>query len=177
VIAKSLDTYALAKLILETSKRPFAVVAKELGMSASEFHAAVQRLGGSGLVNPADRTIRVKPVLDFLFSGVRYVFPSSPGSISQGMPTSYAAPPLNALLGSNDKIGPVWPDAMGSKLGYAIEPLHPSASKASRTDPRLYEILALIDVLREGRPRERQLAEKELRDRISRQRQRSNLSE
>lgn len=166
VIAKSLDVYALAKLLLEPSKRPFGVVAKELGMSASEFHAAVHRLGSSGLIDLSDRKIRVKPMLDFLCSGIRYVFPAQPGAIRQGMPTSYAAPPLDALLASNDKMGPVWPDAMGSKLGYAIEPLHPSAPQASRTDPNFYEILALIDVLREGRPRERQLAEKELRDRV-----------
>jgi hypothetical protein len=46
--------------------------------------------------------------------------------------------------------------------------LHPSAPQAARKDPALYEILALIDALREGMVRERQLAEAELRTRIQR---------
>ena len=44
----------------------------------------------------------------------------------------------------------------------------PSAPKAARRDGRLYELLALIDVLREGRTRERQIAENELLKRIHR---------
>lgn len=48
------------------------------------------------------------------------------------------------------------------------EPLHPSAPEAARRDGRLYEILALIDALREGRNRERQIAKEELLKRIHR---------
>jgi hypothetical protein len=55
---------------------------------------------------------------------------------------------------ANENI-PVWPDASGEKLGYGVEPLHPSAPTAVRRDARLYEVLALIDALREGRARER----------------------
>ncbi len=40
--------------------------------------------------------------------------------------------------------------------------------KAVRGDSRLYEVLALIDALREGRTRERQIAEGELLKRINR---------
>ena len=40
--------------------------------------------------------------------------------------------------------------------------------KAVRRDSRLYEVLALIDALREGRTRERQIAEDELLKRIHR---------
>ena len=65
MIAKSLDIYALAKLTLEESARPYAVVSGELGMSASEFHAAVQRLGHSGLVEPKERRIRQGAVREF----------------------------------------------------------------------------------------------------------------
>ncbi len=166
MIAKSLDAYALAKLVFEENVRPYHVVATELGMSVSEFHAAVQRLSYAGLVNPETRSIRPKAALDFFLSGLRYVFPVQPGNIRQGMPTSYAAPPLVRLVVSDGKIGPVWPDAMGTVRGYEVEPLHPSASKAARLDNRFYEILSLLDALREGRPRERHLAEEELRKRI-----------
>jgi hypothetical protein len=168
MIAKSLDIYALAKLTLEESARPYAVVSGELGMSASEFHAAVQRLGHSGLVEPKERRIRQGAVREFLIHGLRYVFPVVMGGLTRGIPTSFAAPPVAEFISFDKENIPVWPDASGEKLGYGVEPLHPSAPMAARRDARLYEILALIDVLREGRTRERQIAEDELLKRINR---------
>jgi hypothetical protein len=61
----------------------------------------------------------------------------------------------------------VWPDAEGKKKGYALEPLFKPIGKAVRQDPKLYELLALIDAIRDGRARERKLAEQELRIRIA----------
>jgi hypothetical protein len=168
MIAKSLDIYALAKLTLEESARPYAVVSGELGMSASEFHAAVQRLGHSGLVEPKERRIRHGAVREFLIHGMRYVFPVVMGGLTRGIPTSFAAPPVAEFISFDKENIPVWPDASGEKLGYGVEPLHPSAPMAARQDARLYEILALIDALREGRTRERQIAEDELLKRIHR---------
>lgn len=168
MIAKSLDIYALAKLTLEESARPYAVVAGELGMSASEFHAAVQRLGHSGLVEPKERRIRQGAVREFLIHGLRYVFPVVMGGLTRGIPTSFAAPPVAGFISFDKENIPVWPDASGEKLGYGVEPLHPSAPMAARQDARLYEILTLIDALREGRTRERLIAEDELLKRIHR---------
>ena len=168
MIARSLDIYALAKLTLEEGSRPYAVVARELEMSASEFHAAVKRLGQAGLVDPKDRRIRQGAVREFLFHGLRYVFPASTGGLTRGVPTSYAALPLSELISFGQENIPVWPDALGESLGYGIEPLHPSAPGAARRDGRFYQVLALIDALREGRNRERQIAEDELLKRIHR---------
>jgi hypothetical protein len=166
--ARSLDIYVLAKLALEESARPYAVVAGELEMSASEFHAAVHRLGQAGLVELKDRRIRQGAVREFLIHGLRYVFPAVIGGLIRGMPTSYAAPPLSKFISFGKENIPVWPDASGESLGYGVEPLHPSAAKAARRDSRFYELLALIDALREGRARERQIAEDELLKRIHR---------
>jgi hypothetical protein len=47
-----------------------------------------------------------------------------------------------------------------------LEPLHKAAPSAARRDPILYELLALIDALRDGRVRERQRAERELTARL-----------
>ena len=44
--------------------------------------------------------------------------------------------------------------------GVTFEPLHKSAPAAARKDPALYELLALIDAVRDGRVRERKLAGK-----------------
>ncbi len=168
MVSRSLDVYVLAKLLLEQKKRPYAVVAKELGMSASEFHAAVRRLTVAGLVQAEDRSPRRKAVEDFLRHGVRYVFPAVRGPVNRGVPTSSAAAPLAELLASTEELIPVWPDAAGKHRGYAIEPLHPSAPRAAQNNSAFYEMLALIDAVREGRVRERQLAEEELHKRIYR---------
>jgi hypothetical protein len=113
MIAKSLDIYALAKLTLEESARPYAVVSGELGMSASEFHAAVQRLGQSGLVEPKERRIRQGAVREFLIHGLRYVFPVVMGGLTRGIPTSFAAPPVAEFISFDKENIPVWPDASG----------------------------------------------------------------
>ena len=162
MISRSLDIYALAKLTLEEGIRPYAIVAGELEMSASEFHAAVHRLGQAGLVAPKDRRIRQGAVREFLIHGLRYVFPAAMGGLTRGMPTSYAAPPLNELISFGKENIPVWPDASGESFGYGVEPLHPSAPRAARRDGRLHVVRALIDARREGRSRERQIAEDEL---------------
>jgi len=51
--------------------------------------------------------------------------------------------------------------------GYAIEPLYSSVTVAVKSDPVLYELLALVDALRMGRARERKLAEEELKHRLN----------
>jgi len=84
------------------------------------------------------------------------------------MPTSYAAPPLNAVIVDSETGNPpVWSDAEGTVRGYALEPLFRSVPKAARRDPKLYELLALTDALREGRARERKLAQEALKKRLA----------
>lgn len=48
----------------------------------------------------------------------------------------------------------------GNDVGF--EPLCKSVPKAPRRDPVLYEPLALVDALRDGRARERRIAEREV---------------
>jgi hypothetical protein len=82
------------------------------------------------------------------------------------MPTGYAVPPLSDQIAASGDLPPVWPDPEGTVRGITFEPLHRAAVKAARQDRSLYELLALIDALRDGRVRERQLAEKELSARL-----------
>jgi hypothetical protein len=76
---------------------------------------------------------------------------------------------LGPLIGSRsgEELAPVWADDEGSVRGESIEPLYPSAPRAAREDPKLYELLALVDALRIGRARERKLAEALLRQRLA----------
>ncbi|HZQ46471.1 MAG TPA: hypothetical protein VFC07_05625, partial [Verrucomicrobiae bacterium] len=134
--------------------------------SASEIHAAVRRGIEAGLIDHLSRLPLRKPLEDYLIHGVRYAFPAKPGRLARGIPTAHAAPPLSEKISSDD-LPPVWPDPEGTVKGYAIEPLYSSVPAAVKSDSALYELLALIDVLRIGRARERKLAEEELRTRFN----------
>jgi hypothetical protein len=60
----------------------------------------------------------------------------------------------------------VWPDAEGSVRGIEFSPLYKNVPQAALRDTKLYELLALVDAIREGRAREREVAIRELTARI-----------
>ena len=163
VIAKSLDVVVWLKLLSSGSGKTFAQLSSELGMSASEIHSSVRRGAVAGLIDPKSRMPLRKPLEEYLLFGVRYAFPAKRGPITRGIPTSYAAPTLAEHFRTQDDLPPVWPDPHGSTKGYALEPLFKPITKAVEQDPKLYELLALIDAIRDGRARERKLAENKLR--------------
>jgi DNA-binding Lrp family transcriptional regulator len=166
MIAKSLDIVVLLKLLLDHRKRPYAQLSQELGISASEIHAAVRRGVEAGLIDPETRIPLRKPFEEYLLHGVRYAFPAKLGSAIRGIPTAYAAPPLSEKISSND-LPPVWPDSNGTVRGFAVEPLYHRMATVVKSDSRLYELLALVDALRIGRARERSMAEEELKLRLT----------
>jgi len=166
VIAKSLDIVVLLKLLLSGEGKSYAQLSEELEISASEIHAAVRRGIEAGLIDSASRRPLRSPLQDYLLHGVRYAFPARLGAVSRGMPTAHAAPPLSEHFQPDD-LPPVWPDPEGKVRGQALEPLYSSAPQAAKSDPELYEYLALVDAIRSGRARERKLAEDELRKRLS----------
>jgi hypothetical protein len=97
---------------------------------------------------------------------VKYSFPAEHGEVTRGLPTSFAAPPLKDEIASVDELPPVWPWREGKTRGIALEPLYRSAPAAALRDPILFELLALVDAIRDGRARERKIAEKELISRL-----------
>lgn len=164
------DVLALAKLVSYGGRRPpMAQVAADLGLSPSQVHASLKRLERLRLIAPSTNLPQLRAVEEFLLHGVKYAFPVLRGEATRGMPTAYAAPPLSAMIAAGGDLPPVWPSAEGTVRGLTLEPLHKAAPKAAAQDPVLYELLALIDALRDGRTRERQLAERELTTRLRRQ--------
>jgi hypothetical protein len=131
-------------------------------------HASLKRLERSRLVAPRTNEPYLRAVEEFLLHGVKYAFPALRGEATRGIPTAYAAPPLNERIAGGHDLPPVWPDAEGEVRGVTLEPLHRGVPAAARKDPALYELLALIDALRDGRTRERQIAERELTTRLRR---------
>ena len=163
------DILVLAKLLSYGGNRPpMARIAHDLSISASEVHAALKRLVNSRLVASHKEGNRplIQPVQEFLLYGLKYAFPAKRGEVTRGMPTSYAAPPLSRHIDPGSDPPPVWPSPDGEKRGVSLQPLYRTVPVAARRDPFLYEFMALIDALRDGRARERKLAEKELIDRL-----------
>jgi hypothetical protein len=163
------DVVVLAKLIVHGGPRPtFARLGADLSMSSSEVHAAFRRLAEARLVSGNSRVAQpnLQATEEFLVHGVRYAFPARRGALTRGVPTGYAAPPLNKVIVADEEPPPVWPHADGSTRGVGLEPLYRTVPSAALRDPAVYEILALIDALRDGRARERKLAERHLHARI-----------
>lgn len=151
-------------------------LATHLCMSPSEINASIKRLCRSGLIRQVPQQDTSKqnyvPVkqacLEFLISGLKYVYPSQLGEYTRGIATSYAAPIFEKkIMVGNDPI-PVWPYAEGDRRGLALEPLYPSVPKSivKYPDQEFYNLLTLVDALRQGRARERNIAMQLLREKL-----------
>lgn len=166
---KPQDVYVVLKILAARSRRaPYAKLASELSMSASEVHASVKRARASGLMHgeALENCPNVAALEEFLVHGLKYAFPAERGELTRGVATSYGAAPLRALIASTGDPVPVWPCAEGRQRGMAFAPLYRSAPQAALHDEPFHELLALVDALRDGRVRERKFAEAELRRRL-----------
>lgn len=169
---KSQDCIILIKLLAnpgaDWSQRQLS---KAICIGLSEVNGGIKRLEESGLLRK-DKEGRLYPNInaaeEFLISGVKFFFPVKLGEYTRGVPTAIAAPIFHDKIPlGNDPI-PVWPDAIGEKRGVALTPLHPSVPKALRENPDqlFYELLVLIDAIRSGRPRERNMAAALLKEKL-----------
>ena len=169
MVLKPQDVYVALKIVAAQSDRaPYSQLAAELVMSPSEVHASVQRAQGCRLLHGPQRKNRpnFSGLEEFLLHGLKYVFPADRGELTRGIPTSYAAKPLRDLIAPGNDLGPVWPYEEGTQRGVGFEPLYRTAPIAPLRDSVFYEYLALADALRDGRPRERSVAETELCHRL-----------
>jgi hypothetical protein len=170
VILKPQDIFVLLKLVaLKSQKWTYNTLAVDLEMSPSEVHAAVKRSRSAHLAIEIENSIQpnLSCLEEFMIYGLKYVFIPDRGGLTRGMPTGYAASPLKELLSSSGEPPPVWPDSLGEVRGESFSPLYKSVPNAARKDQKLYEFLALVDAIRDGRPRERELAIREIRDRLT----------
>ncbi len=161
---KGQDIVVLAKLCdPEARSMGYAELGVSLALSASEVHAAVRRLCECGLLNGSRIPLR-RNMMEFLFSGLRYVFPfRAVGTIVRGIPTAWAAPVAEGAF-ATDGPAPVWESPDGDAIGQAYPPLYPTVSRAVRHDRLLYDRLALFDLARGGRIRERTWARAKLEE-------------
>lgn len=155
---------ALKLLCVGERSWTYAELAVELGLSASQLHSAIQRALSSQLViNLGERIVpNTRNLREFLVHGLKYVFVPERGEMTRGIPTGYAAPALEHFFNADGEPPPVWPDPQGNVRGVAFPPLYKIAPHASARDPKLYDLLALVDAIRGGRAREREIATREL---------------
>ena len=168
MMLKPQDIVVLLKLLKAGDKRPtYAQLAVDLYMSPSEVHASIRRARAARLIHGPELGDRVnaKALEEFLVHGIRYAFPPEKGGMTRGMPTASAAEPLSRKMTQEEPV-PVWPFEQGSKRGYAFLPLYKKVPQAALKDDELYQLLALVDALRDGSARERELAKRELSARL-----------
>ncbi|MGA7381050.1 MAG: hypothetical protein WBX03_09375 [Terriglobales bacterium] len=170
---------ALKLLASGTRVWTYADLGESLGMSASHVLMSVVRADASRLLDAAatqpprgrrGRALFPEPnranLKEFLIHGVKYAFPVERGGPTRGVPTAESALPLNRHFPEPFPLPSVWPHAEGSTRGIAFSPLYKNVPSAALRDPKLHELLALVDAIREGRAREREIAIRELIARI-----------
>jgi hypothetical protein len=175
---RSQDLVLVLKLVATSPSWSFGKLAKELAMSTSHAFESAKRAEKLHLLHistvapspPKSRGVLLQPIRanlkEFLLHGVRYVFSVERGGVTRGIPTAEAAPPLREYFPEPSVLQPVWPDPVGSVRGTAFSPLYKNVPQAAKRDAKLYELLALVDAIREGRAREREIAIRELVARI-----------
>lgn len=158
------DIVILLDIVTRQGEWTMKDISRGLNISGSEVSESLQRSCMAGLIDISKKNVMRNALVDFLRYGLRYVFPQTPGAIARGVPTAYSAPPLSDTIMSGDKL--VWPYPKGKERGQSIEPLYPTVVEAALHNHKLYELLALVDALRVGRVRERELAAVELEKRV-----------
>ena len=139
----------------------YVSLSDEVGLSTGEIHNACERCRAAQLlVTVREReVVSKKHMYDLLVFAVPRIFYAVRGGLEKGMPTAVHALPLSGkfelIKGS---LPVVWSCEQGDVRGEEISPIYPSVPEAARRDPLLYELLALVDVMRIGDTRARNIA-------------------
>lgn len=176
MVLKPQDLLVLLKTIAKAGDSwSYGSLAVELGMSPAEVHSGIKRAISAKLALPGERGAPARPVLraleEFVLHGAAYVFIAEHGELTRGIATTWAAPMLGNEFVATDDLPLVWPHPEGKTRGQSLSPLYKAAPYAAMQDERLYELLALVDMLRVGRVRERSLAQERLSYRLNEYRQ------
>ena len=172
-MVKAQDCLILIKLLANPNKVwSQRNLAHALQISLSEINTGIKRLIVAGLLRASTDELNFVPILaaadEFLVHAIKYNFPVKLGAVTRGIPTSTGAPIFKDKIALGNDLVPVWPDARGEHKGVALEPIHPSVTKALYIEPDelFYELLVLVDAIRQGRPRERNLAIQLLKEKL-----------
>jgi len=157
---------ALKLMLMKCEGWTYPTLSVALGLSQGEVHNAVRRLAAARIYNEHTRMPRRAALEEFLIHGVKYAFPAERKSVARGVPTAWAAAPLKDVLAEINDVPPVWPHPDGTVNGYEFTPLYQNVAEVALRDLQMYELLALLDGIRGGGARERELAEGMLHERL-----------
>lgn len=158
------DVLVLVWLTAHPGPWTFRSVGRDMGMDIAALHRSVGRLKGAKLLDSNRQPNRAN-VEEFLLHGVSYVIPGNLGAEGRGIPTAWGVEPLRDALAGNGP-SPVWPSPAGTSRGPVLEPVSEAAVALASSHPEMSQWLGLVDAIRVGRARERELAASELRRRI-----------
>lgn len=136
-------------------------LAEALGMSPSSVSESLERSKRAQLVDRKKQRVNTLALQEFLLHGVMYVFPVEVGRVVRGMPTYISASPIKEQI-TNSQENYVWRYTQGTARGQQVEPLYSSVPEAAIHDEELYRLLVIVDTLRMGRTREKEIAAEEL---------------
>jgi hypothetical protein len=141
-----------------------------LHMSTSQVYYALERLDEARLYDAEPRLVHTRALFEFIAHGVRYAFSAHPGELTRGIPTAMSSSIGKKLLASSGNDPDyVWPTPKGETRGQRLAPLHENVpDMLMESDlPEVYEMLALIDIVRIGSAREREVAIDALDERLA----------
>ena len=162
IVMRPVDVVILLKKItLDGASMNGKQIAESLCISQAEVSVAMERNRIAQLVDESKSRVNVLAFRDFLVYGIRYCFPVKPGSMVRGVPTASSADIIKKTIAIGDERY-VWKDPSGSERGQSIIPLYPKVADAVKKDGELYSLLAIVDSLRIGKARERNVATQEL---------------
>jgi hypothetical protein len=152
------DIAVALRLVLVPEDR-YEPLALALATSTSAVHRSVARLQHAGICGSGSRTVIDPSLHEFLVYGARYAFPAVHGPERNGMPTAGAHPELATVFGEADPVRSlVWPMEGGPARGETLVPLFNGVTKVAARDARLHKMLACVDAIRVGSPRQRTTA-------------------
>lgn len=162
---KGSDILVLVYLAANPQSWTFRSLAEALKIDVAALHRSVGRLKVAKLLDD-ERRLNRSNLEEFLVHGLRFVLPAELGPVGRGRPTAWAAEPLRGMMAESNEAPPVWPDPRGVERGPTIQPIAKGVVELADARPEMGAWLALLDAVRVGRARDRQLAAAELRSRI-----------
>ena len=146
---KSQDILLFCKLIVSEKEKKLRQVdlSQSLGINQSEVSTGFDRLTQCHLLDPVSKIPSKRMGYEFLESAVKFFFPAEFEEYTIGIPTSIFAKPLSEVL-IEKGVPLVWSSSEGKVQGLGLKPIHESVPYAASLDPKLHELLALLDATR-----------------------------
>lgn len=161
---RPLDIVVLLKILSCDVGWTYGSLSSSLFVSVPAISASLERSAIVCLIDENKNRVFRPALMEFIQYGLRYVFPLQKGGVVKGIPTAHAHPVFQKRFVFEQTY--VWAHPDGKTEGVSILPLCVNGVKAALYDDQLYKMLAAVDMIRGGRPREVKVAVDELQKTI-----------